>query len=396
MTKRRKKAMATDTVLLAVVLMLMIYGWLALYSATFFVGSGFWKRQILWSAVGIGGLLLTFRAPYTVWQKLAPVLMFVNLLMLLGVFVFGKPDFGAFRGLVELFGSEGSSVQPGVLARLVAVIYIAAWLASKGEQLNQVTYGLIPFGIIIGVVAGLVALQPDLSTAALIAVTGLAMFFFAGGDPIQIFVSLVAGTGAFFFLAWNLPHARQRLVDYLASFRNPAEMPYHVQRSVMAIGEGGLWGAGLGSGRLKFGYLPFPHTDSIFAVIAEEAGLLGALLVLVLFALLAYRGYRVTLGTPEPFGSLVAFGVTTMILTEVLLNVMVMTGLIPFTGTALPFFSYGGTEMLVTLSGVGLLLAISQGRPKGDWNATLDRWWRNGRARLSRSRRDTGFARHRS
>lgn len=394
--KQSKRTMTLDTVLLAVVLMLLVYGLLALYSATFFVGSGFWRRQLIWIGIGFCGMLIALRAPYTVWQKLAPFMMFVNLLMLFAVFVFGEPDFGAFRGLVELFNNEGSSVQPGVLARLIAVIYIAAWLASKGEQLNQVRYGLIPFGIIIGVVAGLVALQPDLSTAALIAATGLAMFFFAGGDPIQIFISLVAGTGAFSFLAWNLPHARQRLMDYMASFQNPADMPYHVQRSVMAIGEGGLWGAGLGSGRLKFGYLPFPHTDSIFAVIAEETGLLGAMLVILLFVLLAYRGYRVTLSTPEPFGALVAFGVTTMILTEALLNVMVMTGLIPFTGTALPFFSYGGTEMLVTLGGVGLLLAVSQGRPKGDWNATLDRWWRDGRARLSRARRDTGFARHRS
>jgi cell division protein FtsW len=331
--------------------------------------------------------------------------MVVNLILLLVTVLFARPVLGASRGLVNLsedprhvgsFLGLGSSIQPGVLARLVAVVYIAAWLASKGEQLNQVKYGLVPFGMIIGLVAGLVMLQPDLSTALLIAITGVAMFFFAGGDPLQIFASIIVGTGTFGLLAWNMPHARQRLEDYLAALRDPALMPYHVHRSVQAIAEGGFVGQGIGEGRLKFGYLPFPHTDSIFAVIAEEAGLLGCIVVVALFVVLAYRGYRVTLSTPDPFGSLVAFGVTTMILTEALLNVAVMLALLPPTGTALPFFSYGGTEMLITLAGVGLLLGVSRGRPKGDWDALVDRWWRDRWPRLSGSRSRSGFARHRS
>ncbi|MDX9953296.1 MAG: FtsW/RodA/SpoVE family cell cycle protein, partial [Anaerolineae bacterium] len=139
---------------------------------------------------------------------------------------------------------------------------------------------------------------------------------------------------------------------------------------------------------------PVPHTDSIFAVIGEEAGLIGLLLVLGLFTLFAYRGYRIALETSDPFGALLAFGVTTMIVLAALLNILVMTGLVPFTGTALPFFSYGGSEMLVTLTGVGLLVGISRGRPKGDWNAILDRSWRNWRARLSRDVRRAGLPGH--
>jgi cell division protein FtsW len=145
---------------------------------------------------------------------------------------------------------------------------------------------------------------------------------------------------------------------------------------------------------LKTGYLPFPHTDSIFAVIGEETGLIGVALVLGLFALFAYRGYRIALETTDPFGALLAFGVTTMIVLGALLNILVMTGLVPFAGTALPFFSYGGSEMLVTLTGVGVLLGVSRGRPKGDWDAILDRSWRDWRARLSGSSRRTGFAGH--
>ena len=326
--------------------------------------------------------------PYPIWQRLALPLMLVTLLLLFLVLLLGEQVLGAQRSLF------GASVQPGVLARLAAVIYIAAWLASKGEQLNQVRYGLVPFAIITGVVAGLVALQPDLSTALLLIITGLMMFFFAGGDPIQIFLSIATGSAAFGLLAWQLPHARARLLAYVASLQDPTQMPYHVRRAVIAIGEGGILGVGIGNARLKTGYLPFPHTDSIFAVIGEEAGLLGTILVVLFFGLLAYRGYRIALSTPDAFGALLAFGTTTMVVTEAMLNIMVMVGLIPFTGTALPFFSYGGSEMLVTMVAMGLLLGVSRGRPGRDWNAVLDRWWRDGGARLSRFSRRAGFAKH--
>lgn len=375
-----------DYMWLAVILALVIYGLLMLYSATFYVGIDFWRRQVVWLALGLGLMYVMARVPYPVWRMLATPLMLFTLFLLLIVLLLGEQVLGAQRSLI------GASVQPGIMSQLVAVIYIAAWLSSKGDRLNQVHYGLIPFAVITGIVAGLVALQPDLSTALLLIVTGLMMFFFAGGDPLQIFLSLVVGGTAFGMLAWQLPHARGRLLAYIASLHDPTQMPYHVHRAVTAIGEGGIFGVGIGNGRLKTGYLPFPHTDSIFAVIGEEIGLIGVLMVIGLFALLAYRGYRITLETPDPFGSLLAFGVTTMLITEALLNVMVMVGLVPFTGTALPFFSYGGSEMVITMAGAGLVLGISRGRPRGEWHESLDRWWRDWRTRLSRARRDAGFA----
>ncbi len=375
-----------DYMWLAVILALAIYGLLMLYSATFYVGIDFWRRQVVWLALGLGVMYGMARVPYPVWRMLATPLMLFTLFLLLIVLLLGEQVLGAQRSLI------GASVQPGIMSQLVAVIYIAAWLSSKGDRLNQVHYGLIPFAVITGIVAGLVALQPDLSTALLLIVTGLMMFFFAGGDPLQIFLSLVVGGTAFGLLAWQLPHARGRLLAYIASLHDPTQMPYHVHRAVTAIGEGGIFGVGIGNGRLKTGYLPFPHTDSIFAVIGEEIGLIGVLMVIGLFALLAYRGYRITLETPDPFGSLLAFGVTTMLITEALLNVMVMVGLVPFTGTALPFFSYGGSEMVITMAGAGLVLGISRGRPRGEWHESLDRWWRDWRTRLSRARRDAGFA----
>jgi len=405
MPKRKIQSYEFDGVLLGVVAILLVYGFLSLYSATFYVGDILWHKQLVWIGISVVAGYAMFKIPYPVWQKLALLMMALNLLVLLVTVLFAQPSLGATLGLVDLSESTrdlgslfglGSSIQPGVTARLVSVIYIAAWLASKGDQLSNVRYGLFPFGVIIGLVAGLVMLQPDLSTALLIAVTGGAMFFFAGGDPIQIFFSLAIGGGTFGALAWNMPHARERLETYVQSLTDPEAMTYQVRRSVQAISQGGILGEGLGNGRMKFGYLPVTWTDSIFAVVGEEGGLIACLLVLALFIAFAYRGYRLTLNTPDAFGSLVAFGITTMVLTEALMNVMVMTGLFPPTGTALPFFSYGGTQMLMTLAGVGLLLGISRGRPKGDWDATLDRWWRDGRTRLSRSGRRTGFARRRA
>jgi cell division protein FtsW len=383
--RRRKTGNNVDYMLLATIIALLAFGLLMLYSATFYVGTDFWSRQVLWVAIGLVVMFVFYWVPYSIWRLLALPIMAITLVLLFMVLFFGEQVWGAQRALL------GPSVQPGVLARLVAVIYIAAWLASKGEQLNKVNYGLVPFAIIIGIVAGLVALQPDLSTALLIASTGITMFFFAGGDPIQIFATLVLGSVGFFMVALQFAHAAQRLTDFIATIKDPSKMPYHVHSAVLAISEGGITGAGIGSGRLKFGYLPFPHTDSIFAVIAEEVGLMGVVLLIGLFVFLAYRGFRVTLETPDPFGSLLAFGVTIMISSEALLNILVMTGLIPFTGTALPFFSYGGTEMMVTMAGMGLMLGVSCGRPRSNWDEVLVRWGRNGWARISSAFRRRGL-----
>lgn len=388
--KAKNKPVHVDSLLLVTVAALLSFGLLMLYSATLYVDVSFWNQQIRWVFLGLLAMAAAAYFPYTLLQKLAVPIIFGTIALLIVVLLFGNTILGAQRS----FEVSGISIQPGVLARLATVIYIAAWLSSKGEQLHQLRYGLFPFAVILGVLCALVALQPDLSIALLLAATGLLMFFFAGGDPIQIFLSLLIGGGAFGMLAWQLTHARERLINYVAALKDPSQLSYHAQRSVMAIAEGGFFGLGIGNGRLKTGYLPVPHTDSIFAVIGEEAGLIGLLLVLGLFTLFAYRGYRIALETSDPFGALLAFGVTTMIVLAALLNILVMTGLVPFTGTALPFFSYGGSEMLVTLTGVGLLVGISRGRPKGDWNAILDRSWRNWRARLSRDVRRTGLPGH--
>ncbi|MDX9955539.1 MAG: FtsW/RodA/SpoVE family cell cycle protein, partial [Anaerolineae bacterium] len=291
--KAKNKPVHIDSLLLVTVAALVSFGLLMLYSATLYVDVSFWHQQIRWVFLGLLAMAAAAYFPYTLLQKLAVPIIFATIVLLIVVLLFGNTILGAQRSFEVL----GISIQPGVLARLATVIYIAAWLSSKGEQLHQLRYGLFPFAVILGVLCALVALQPDLSIALLLAATGFLMFFFAGGDPIQIFLSLLIGGGAFGMIAWQLTHARERLINYVAALKDPSQLSYHAQRSVMAIAEGGFFGLGIGNGRLKTGYLPVPHTDSIFAVIGEEAGLIGLLLVLGLFTLFAYRGYRIALET---------------------------------------------------------------------------------------------------
>ena len=386
-----------DYVLVLTVAGLLIIGLMMVYSATFDWSyqehqSSFRiaSRQFLWVGMGVAVLVVVATVPYDRWRQWAVPIMGGALLLLVLVLLVGEERFGARRSFLN------GSVQPGELVKLVVVIYVAAWLTSKGEQIRDVTYGLVPFAVLIGVVAGLIVVQPDVSTAALIVLTALAMFFFAGADIFQLAVGGAVGTVTFIILINKLPHAKQRIDDYLLIWRDPRLVGYHIQQVLIALGKGGFFGVGLGQGQQKMGYLPTPHTDSIFAVLGEELGFVGCVVVIGLFVLLAYRGFKIAMAAPEPFAALLACGVTCWLTFQALINVGVMTGLVPFTGIALPFISSGGSAMVASLAGVGLLLSISQGKRIGKGNrqgATLDRRWGNGGTRLSRSGRRTGAGR---
>jgi len=273
-----------------------------------------------------------------------------------------------------------------------------------------VTYGLIPFAVLIGVIASLIVLQPDVSVAVLLVLTALAMFFFAGADVLQLTVGGTASSITFLVLINRLPHARQRVDDYLIAWNNPTRFSHHIQQALIALGSGGLFGVGLGQGEQKLGYLPAPHTDSIFAVLGEELGFVGCLFVISLFVLLTYRGFKIAMEASDAFAALVACGITCWLAFQALINMAVMTGLIPSTGMALPFVSAGGSAMIASLAGVGLLLSVSRGKRasrrssqstkkqggtgKGKYQrANLDRRWRNRGARLSRPSRRTSTRR---
>jgi cell division protein FtsW len=330
--------------------------------------------------------------PYDRWQQAAVPVLGGTLLSLILVLVVGSVRYGAQRSFL------GGSVHPGELAKLSMVIYIAAWLASKGDQIRDVTYGLVPFGVLIGVVAGLIVAQPDLGTAALIGLTSLSAFFFAGAEILQLAAGGTVSAITFVFLIHKFPHAMERIKGWREVWQSPELASYHMQQTLIALGSGGPFGLGLGQGQQKLGYLPTPHTDTIFAVLGEEMGFAGCLFVIGLFVLFAYRGFKIAMEAQDPFAALLACGVTCWITFEALINVGVVTGLVPFTGMVLPFISTGGSAMVTSLAGVGLLLSVSRGkspsRREGSRQyASLDRGWGDRGTRVSGPRRGAGASR---
>lgn len=400
--KRARKARARfDYALVLAVAALLIIGLMMVYSVTFDWsyqehGNSFLiaSRQFMWVGLGVVALIAIALTPYDWWQQAAVPVMGVTLVLLLSVLFVGEEIFGAKRSFL------GGSIQPGELAKLAMIIYVAAWLTSKGDQIRDVTYGLVPFAVLIGVVAGLIVAQPDVSTSVMIVLTALAMFFFAGADIVQLAVSGVVSVITFLVLINQFPHAKKRLTEWIEVWGDPTRVSYHIRQALIAMGSGGPVGVGLGEGKQKLGYLPTPHTDSIFAVLGEELGLFGCLIVIGLFVLLAYRGFKIARDAPDAFSALLACGVTCWLVFQALVNVAVVTGLLPFTGVALPFISSGGSSMVVSLAGVGLLLSISRGKRIGKRTqgriskalqpATLDRRWGDRGPRLSRPGRGTG------
>lgn len=319
----------------------------------------FFVRQLRSLVVGLAVLVILARVDYHIWRRVSVWMMFGVILLLIVVLRFGDTRFEAQRSLFR------GSFQPGELAKLTVVIYMAAWLASKRHKLRRITYGILPFSVLVGVVAFLVVLQPDLSTAASILATALSMFFIAGADWMQLlFIGGVMGLAGWQLMT-RIDYANARLEAHLAAIEDLSQASDHVQQAVTAFLNGGLTGVGLGEGKQKFANnLPFPHTDSIFAVIGEELGLLGSFLVVVLFAVLVYRGFFVSRRAPDAFGSLLVAGVTCWLCYDALLNIAVMTAVIPPTGVPLPFISFGGSSLVAALAGVGLTLSVSRASGK--------------------------------
>jgi cell division protein FtsW len=400
-TRRTYKTESThkvDYLLIVIMAALLIVGLMMVYSATFALGyqlygqpTYFFIRQALWMGIGLIAMIITAMIEYHTWRKWSIPIMAGALLLLGLVLVIGSDRFGGQRWLLN------GSIQPGELAKLAVIIYIADWLSSKGARIRQVTYGLIPFAILLGFVTGLIVLQPDFSTAVLIAITAVAMFFIAGGDLWQMIASGVLGGATFALLITRSEYRLARITSFLNPMGDQLGSNYQVRQILIALGSGGVTGLGLGASRQKFGYIPASHTDGIFAILGEELGLIGCLVVIALFALLAYRGFRVAIAAPDAFGTVLAAGVTCSLIFQALINIAVVTATAPFTGIPLPFISFGGSSLVISMTGVGLLLAVSRGTlPEGEQSKDqkeqvgraphdLRRW--DGRTRVPRSGR---------
>lgn len=356
-----------DYLLLLTTAALVMLGLLMVYSTTFDWGYGkfgdplYWlKRQVLWVVLGTTLAVVLARMDYILWRGWAVPLLGGTLALLLLVLVVGRPQWGAQRALL------GGSIQPGELAKVATVVYAAAWASSKGERIRDLSYGLIPFSVWMGLVAGLVALQPDLSAVAVLVFAGFLVFFLSGAHIGQLFVAGLMGAAVFWGLITVYPHANERFAAFLAGLKDPSLLPYHPQQALYALASGGVFGMGLGEGRVKF-YLPAAHTDAIFAVVGEELGLVGCLLVIGLFGVLAWRGFRIALRAKDSFGGLLAAGLTGLLVFQAVLNMGVIASLLPFTGTNLPFISMGGSSLVTSLAAVGILESVARGRPPRHW-----------------------------
>jgi cell division protein FtsW len=385
MTKTDKANMrgAPDWVLAGSTAALLALGMMMVYSSTFamsyrvFGDAGhYFERQLLWLGIGLVLLVAATLIHYRHLTKVSILIMVVALGMLIAVVTMGHTRY-----------LMGDSVSPVELAKLAVIIYIAHWLASKkADQLRRLPVGLLPFTIIVGIVAGLVMKQPDISEAIVIVLVAVAMFFLAGAQLLQFAVGIVGGLAAFVLVISRMPTALERLAPFWAAWRDPlSSTNFQLKQGIIALGSGGLFGLGPGNGRMSHQWLPAAYTDSIFAILGEELGLLGCLLLILLVALFAYRGFLLVRRTRDPFGRLLAAGITCWISFQTLMNLAVITNSVPFTGIALPFISLGGSSLVFCMVGAGILLSISR-EPAGaeaSQSETTGIGWRDGRARLS-------------
>jgi cell division protein FtsW len=392
-----------DVPLVLVTIMLLIFGLLILYSASTdysirvlgekadFIFNNQLRSLVI--ALGVAGVMMML--DYHYWRRLVLPGMAAIFLALLAVLVFGDDRLGSTRTFLQ------GSYMPSEPAKIITILYLSVWLYSKRNYLDQVSFGLLPLAGIIGVISGLILLQPDLSAAATIVMLGGLLFFLAGGDLRQIALLLVVTVLVGWLVVQIHPTGNERFADYRNSIEDPTQASYHVQRSLGAFISGGFFGRGLGLGGAKYTGLPLPPTDSIFAVVAQETGLIGAGFMILLYAVLVWRGLVIAFRAPDMLGSLIAGGMSLWLALEAFMNMAVMVNLLPFAGNALPFVSAGGSNLVVSMMAIGILMNISrlsnkQPEEKGNTqNATVGVRRSDGRGRVSRTRRTASARRTR-
>ena len=351
-----------DLPLAVIVLTLFAFGLLMIYSASWQFastqGDSEYKmvlRQMVIGVAGIIGIVILAFIDYHRFQNWVVPGMLVVIFLCVAVLLFGtETQFGARRGLFS------GSIQPSEFAKLAVIIYLSFWLFSKRDSLDKWTYGLIPLISIIGITAGLVLAQPDISAAATIVLLGGVLFFIAGGKISQI-ILVVLVTGLLGLLVVKVSStASTRLIDYWNGLQDPQNASDHVKWSLEAIINGGVFGVGIGRSTTKFIGLPVATTDSIFAVIAEETGLLGAFVIIALYVGLLWRGLSIANRAPDDLGKWLAAGISLWIFIEAIINMGVLVNLLPFAGNALPLISSGGSSLITTMAGIGILMSIAR------------------------------------
>jgi cell division protein FtsW len=355
-----------DRKLLLVILILLGIGLLMIASAGVLYGMTrfhdayyFFKQQLLGLSIGLALLFIFQRIDYHIWQRFVVPIFFIALGLLILVFIpgFGTSVYGATRW-VQL---GQISFQPSEVMKLSIILYLAAWLSNKDKtRAADFFEGVVPFLVIISIVSFLIIQQPDTGTLGLIILISLSIFFASGANLFHIGALFLSGLVFLALLIKMAPYRMQRFLVFINPEYDPRGVGYQITQALLAIGLGGIFGVGLGQSRQKFNYLPEPVTDSIFAILGEEFGLIGMVVVVFLFLFVARRGLAIALHAPDQFGRLVAVGIVSWIIFQAFINMSAISGLIPLTGIPLPFISYGGTSLAVLLAAVGILLNISK------------------------------------
>lgn len=316
------------------------------------------NRQAISFVIGILAWAVTSSIDYRIYKKYAVFLLFLTFFLLILVFIpgIGKELGGAHRWL-----SLGPIFfQPSEVIKLTFILYLAALLDKSLQEVSSFLKGLLPFAALIGVIIFLIIRQPDMGTTVIIVAASAVMFFVAGASVLH----LGAGLGFLGFLFWFLikssPYRFQRFLTFLQPSPSSLESSYHINQALLAIGSGGLLGRGFGQSIQKYLYLPQAHTDSIFAIAAEELGFLRVSLILLLYVFLIFRGYAISRAAPDKYSRLVSIGITSWFGIQTFVNLGAMTGLLPLTGVPLPFISFGGSSLVVSLAAVGILMNISK------------------------------------
>jgi cell division protein FtsW len=355
-------------------------------------------RQLVAGVLGVLTLLVTMRIDYRFWQRYSLQVMGATMLLLILTLLLPN-ELTVVNGAKSWIRIGGFSMQPSEVAKLALIIYFANWLAKRREKLTSIYLGLIPVGVVLGAVCGLVLLGGDLGTTIVLALIGLTVYFVAGARLLHMLFVAVLAVGVFTVMISVASYRLSRIQAWLDPFAHYLGAGYQPVHSLYALGSGGLFGVGLGQARQKFLWLPQAHTDTIFSIMGEEFGFIGTMFVVGCFLVIAYRGMRIAGRAPDPFAGLLATGITAWLVFQALINIAVVTTLIPFTGLTLPFVSYGGTSLVMCLAAAGILLNISKHtvdreeleptdatptprQPEPTLADTLAGWWRDRRPRL--------------
>lgn len=357
-----------DKILFTITLILVGLGILMVYSASairaqeqFGDPAFFLKRHVVWAVVGLTILIGVFGQDYRQLQRWAPLLYILSVVLLILVLI---PSVGTkVNGARRWLRFSGFSFQPAEFAKLGLILYVSRLLAKKGERIREFAGGLLPPFILAALIVGLIALQPNYGTALVIFASVGALLFVAGTRFSHLALVGLGLAPLVGLLLMQAPHVRGRVLAMVDPAQASPRFLYQLGQSQLALGRGGSLGTGLGDGMQKLFYLPEPHTDFIFAIVGEELGFAGAIAVVGLFGLLLWRGVRIGLKASDPFGCYLALGITCLIVIQAAVNVGMVVGLLPTAGLPLPFLSFGGTSLVTTLLGIGILLSVSRCPP---------------------------------